>query len=36
MSLALSLLLLQLAVAAGGQEVRLVVQSSPLAGWRYA
>jgi len=32
---ALSLLLLLSAVA-GAQEVRLVVQSSPLAGWRYA
>lgn len=33
---ALSLALLLLAAAAGAQEVRLVVQSSPLAGWRYA
>ncbi len=33
---ALSLLLLLLAAVAGAQEVRLVVQSSPLAGWRYA
>lgn len=35
LSLLLSLLLLLSAVA-GAQEVRLVVQSSPLAGWRYA
>lgn len=35
-SLLLSLLLLLLAAGAGAQEVRLVVQSSPLAGWRYA
>lgn len=33
---ALSLALLLLAAAAAAQEVRLVVQSSPLAGWRYA
>lgn len=33
---ALSLLLLVLAAGAWAQEVRLVVQSSPLAGWRYA
>jgi len=33
---ALSLFLLLVAAAAGAQEVRLVVQSSPLAGWRYA
>lgn len=34
---ALSLVLLLLAAAgAAAQEVRLVVQSSPLAGWRYA
>jgi len=33
---ALSLLLLLLCAGAGAQEVRLVVQSSPLAGWRYA
>lgn len=29
-------LLLLLAAVAGAQEVRLVVQSSPLAGWRFA
>lgn len=33
---ALSLFLLLLAAVAGAQDVRLVVQSSPLAGWRYA
>lgn len=36
LSLQFSLLLLLVAAAAGAQEVRLVVQSSPLAGWRYA
>lgn len=36
LSLFLLLLLLLLAAVAGAQEVRLVVQSSPLAGWRYA
>lgn len=33
---ALSLFLLLFAAVTGAQEVRLVVQSSPLAGWRYA
>ncbi len=33
---ALSFLLLLFFAFAGAQEVRLVVQSSPLAGWRYA
>ena len=36
LSLVLLLPLLLLAAVAGAQEVRLVVQSSPLAGWRYA
>lgn len=35
-SLLLPLPLLFLCAVAGAQEVRLVVQSSPLAGWRYA
>lgn len=36
LSLFLLLPLLLLAAVTGAQEVRLVVQSSPLAGWRYA